>query len=383
MLTVNPRAYPSVATDMLGDIPKGINVYPAFCLDAARHMSIAGRYLDWTALPDRWVSWICGGVATGMRAIRKEKPQLIWSTYPIATGLWVGYLLHRITALPWIVDLRDPLTEVDQRTGNWHPADKRLLSARRAIERRAVEHSSRTVLVTPGSKQIHVERYPHLPDKHWAVIPNGYEEEVFAAVEKQQHSMPRQGGPVRLLHSGVLYPTPDRNPIDFFKALAFMKEAGEICENSLTVTLRASGSTEHYGRLIREYGLEGMVHLEPAIPYRDALWEMLCADGLLVFQGYTSNPAVPAKLYEYLRARRPIFAMVDSQGDTAATLRAARAGEIVPLESSSEIAEGLRRFLRQIQEGTAPSAEMSIVRTFAREARAAELATLFDQVVSE
>ena len=384
VLTANTNAYPDTANDLLREIPADAVVQRAFSLDTARHLALGGRYLDWMALPDRWVSWVPGGVATGLRLIRKYKPNLIWSTYPIASSLWIGYFLQKMTSLPWIVDFRDPLVELDPRTKQWHPHDKKLLRARQAIERRAVENSTRTVLVTPGSKRIYAERYSQLPESHWAVIPNGFEEEIFSEVEREAPpAPPPNGGPMRLLHSGLLYPTPDRDPTAFFSALSSLKKAGTICSRRLQVILRASGSQDHYTHLIQQFGLQEIVRLEPAIPYREALKEMLGVDGLLVFQGYTSNPAIPAKLYEYLRARRPILAMVDAEGDTAATLRSAGAGEIVPLESPDQIAAGLVRFMGQVRDGAAAIPDPQIVKGFAREARAVELAALLDQVASE
>ena len=383
LLTVHPRAYPEVGSDQLQDIPAGMPLHRAFALDAARHLSVKGRYFSWSALPDRWVSWLAGAVPAGLRLIHKHKPQVIWSTYPVATALWIGYFLHRLTGLPWVADFRDPLTEEDPRTGQQYPENEKLREARRAIERRAVEHSARTVLVTPGAKRIYARRYSTLPESHWAIIPNGYEEEVFASVEKERKLPALNGRPIQLLHSGLLYPTPDRDPNAFFRALRQLRVAGQILPNQLNVVLRASGFDEHYRKLIREHGIDDMVRLEPAIPYREALKEMLSMDGLLVFQGYTSNPAVPAKLYEYLRAKRPIFAVVDAEGDTAATLRSAGVGTIVPFEDAQEIATGLNEFLGELRHGTARVAKEEVIRSFARESRAKELAALLDEVVQE
>ncbi len=380
ILSANPRAYQEVGTDQLGDIPPNVPVYRALALDAARHLAIKGRYPSWAALPDRWVSWIAGGVPAGLRVIRKYKPQIIWVTYPTASALWIGYILHRLTRIPLVTDLRDPLTEVDPRTGVLYPIDKHLWKARRAIESRSILHSSRTVVVTPGSRILHAERYSQLPSDHWAVIPNGYDEESFAKVESELSNSKREGGPLRLLHSGSLYPTPDRDPSAFFGALADLKSSGMLNPARVVVTLRASGSVERYQAMVRAQGLEEIVKLEPAIPYRDALREMLLADGLLIFQGYTSNPAIPAKLYEYLRARRPIFAMVDSDGDTAGTLRAVGTGTIATLESAEEIRKGLIEFLGQIQSGSAPLGNLSAIRVFARETHSSLLAVLLDEV---
>lgn len=380
ILTANPRAYEDVGTDQLKDIPRDLPIWRALALDAARHLAIKGRYVSWTALPDRWASWIAGGVPTGLWMARKYGPEVIWATYPIASALWIGYILHRLTGIPLITDIRDPLTEEDPRTGALYPADTRLWKARRAIERRSIVHSSRTVLVTAGSRKLHTERYSQLPSNHWAIIPNGYEEETFAAVEAEFGANKRNGEPFQLLHSGVLYPTPDRDPSAFLDALAELKSSGMLNANQLVVTLRASGFVERYQTMIRARGLDHFVKLEPAIPYRDALKEMLRADGLLIFQGYTSNPAIPAKLYEYLRARRPIFAMVDAAGDTAATLRSVGTGTIAPLDSADQIRKGLIEFLAQIRNGSALMGDMSAIRRYARETHASLLAALLNEV---
>ncbi len=380
ILTVNPRAYQDIGTDQLQDISSDLPVCRAFALDGARHLAIKGRYMSWTALPDRWVSWIAGGVPSGLWMIRKYRPAVIWVTYPTASALWIGYLLHRLTGIPLITDIRDPLTEEDPRTGVLYPRDTRLWKARRAIESRSIVHSSRTVLVTAGSRKLHADRYSQLPSDHWAIIPNGYEEQTFATVENELGSHKREDAPLQLLHSGVLYPTPDRDPSAFFDALAELKSSGTLNPNQLVITLRACGSVERYQGMIRARGLDHFVKLEPAIPYRDALKEMLRADGLLLFQGYTSNPAIPAKLYEYLRARRPIFAMVDEAGDTAATLRSVGTGTIAPLESVDQIRRSLIEFLGQIRQGSAPLGEMSAIRGYARETHASLLATLLNEV---
>lgn len=383
LLTVKPRAYPERSNDQLGDVPPEMPVKRAFALDSARDLSMKGRYVSWTALPDRWISWLGWGVPAGLHLIRKYKPQVIWSTYPIATALWIGYALHRLTGIPWVADVRDPLTEDDPRTGQRHPPDLKLWRARRIIEKKSMEESSRVVLVTPGARRIYAERYAAMSEKHWAVIPNGYAEETFAAVERDLVRAAPNGRPMHLLHSGVLYPTPDRDPGAFFEALGRLHGSGRISPAKLRVTLRASGFEDRYRAQIHDRGLDDIVKLAPPIPYKDALAEMLTADGLLVFQGYTSNPAVPAKLYEYLRAKRPIFALVDGEGDTAATLRAAGTGTLVSMESSEQIADGLTQFLSAVGRGVAPIANDDIVRSYARESRARDLAALLDEVALE
>ncbi|MGH9677398.1 MAG: glycosyltransferase, partial [Candidatus Acidiferrum sp.] len=344
VLSASPRSYADRGEDQMQDIPDSVSVRRAFALDTARHLSLHGRYVSWMSLPDRWVSWYLGAVPAGLRLIRRYRPKAIWSTYPIATAHVIGLTLHRLTGLPWIADFRDPMTEVDSITGQNHPPDRRLWRVRRWIESRTVRACTRAVLVTQGSLRIHSERYADLPASHWAVVGNGFDEQAFSGAEKIRPTVvPHR--PLVLLHSGVLYPTPDRDPTALFTALAKLRSSGQLSAGDLKVVLRASGHDDRYRQQIRDLAIDDLVFLEPPIGYREALAEMLCADGLLLFQGYTSNPAIPAKLYEYLRARRPILAMVDAEGDTAATLKKAGVGRIVPLESSEKIAAALIAFL--------------------------------------
>lgn len=383
VLTANSRAYLEVDAEQVEGLPSDVPVCRAFALDASKHLAFKGRYPSWLGIPDRWTSWVAGGVLTGLRLIRRHKPRVIWVTYPVASALWIAYLLHRHSRLPLVTDLRDPLTEEDPRSGVLYPTDKKLWKARRAIESRSILSSSRTVVATPGSRKIHAERYSQLPDKHWLVIPNGYEESSFAKLECGLETRRCGKLPLRLLHSGLLYPTPDRDPSAFFKALSNLRSSGFLSSANTLVILRASGFVEQYQSMIQQHGIQDIVKLEPAIPYREALKEMLLADGLLVFQGYTSNPAIPAKLYEYLRARRPIFAMVDADGDTAATLRAVRAGVIVPLESWEQIRDGLFGFISGLRNGTVFSADFDAIRAYARESHASLLASVLDEVIAE
>jgi len=380
VLTAHPRAYEASRGDQLADIPKNVPVKRAFALDSARHLGWNGRYWARLALPDRWVSWLVGAVPVGLGLIHKYRPRVLWSTYPIATAHLIGLALHRLTGIPWVADFRDPMTEEDPVTGQQYPTDPGLRKARRIIEQRTVAHCARAVFVAWTALRIYADRYPELPNSRWAIIPNGYDGDSFEQAERMIPAQPAQRNRIVLLHSGVLYPTPDRDPSAFFAALAKLRRAGGVSSCNLKVVLRASGYEHYYRKVIAEQGLEDLVFLEPAIPYREALAEMLCADGLLVFQGYTSNPAIPAKLYEYLRARRPILAMADSEGDTAQTLRDVGIGRIVPLDSSEQIAAGLSEFLRGLCAGTEPVAGDGEIQRHSRRARAKELALLLDAV---
>jgi hypothetical protein len=126
------------------------------------------------------------------------------------------------------------------------------------------------------------------------------------------------------------------------------------------------------------------VDLAPPIPYRQAVGEMLGADLLLVFQGPNFNSQIPAKVYEYLRAGRPILGLVDPKGDTAAQLRQFEATLLADIRDESDIAGRLGDWLR-LRDGPGMPGQLErnihAVRRYSRSSHAQALARLFDDLI--
>lgn len=373
VLSAAARAYEDAGDEQLAAIPPATWVRRAFALDTARHLAWRGRYLGWMALPDRWASWVLGALPAGLAAIRRARPALIWSTYPIASAHLIGLLLHRLSGLPWVADLRDPMVDAV------HPAGRARRACALWIERQTLLHCTRAVCTTEGAARSYRARYPELPPERLCVIENGYDEATFAAAGALPALPLPAGRPLVLLHSGIVYEV-ERDPSCLFEALGALRAEGRIGPDTLRLVLRAPVTDEWLRALARRHGIADMVAIEPALPYREALREMLCADALLLLQAANCNDQVPAKLYEYLRAARPILALTDAAGDTAATLRAAGVDTIGPLDSTVGIKQALLRFLALVAAGRAPLASAETVGRHERRAHARQLARLFDEV---
>jgi len=373
VLTAHPRAYPQTSDDQLGDVPPEVPVVRAFGLDTARHLSLFGRFPDILALPDRWASWWPAAVLRGLAAVRRHRPDAIWSTYPIATTQLVAAALHRLTGLPWIADFRDSMLDAT------YPRGERLRRVYARIERMVLERCTRAVFTTPGVIRMYQARYPHVPAERYALIRNGYDEESFARLGAVQAPGPAVGRPIRLLHSGVIYPS-ERDPRALFEALASLVARGVVSPASLEVVLRASAHDDWLAPHIERSGLAGIVRLAPAIGYRAALEEMLRVDGLLVLQGADCDHQIPAKVYEYLRAGRPILALAGDASDTRALLAESGVSACAPLESIGRIEAALEAFLADIRSGTAARPDRDAALRHSRRASTGALAGLLDRV---
>jgi glycosyltransferase involved in cell wall biosynthesis len=309
--------------------------------------------------------------------IRRYSPAAIMSTYPIASAHLIALTLQRLSGLPWIADCRDSMTEPG------YPVDPVTWRTNRKLEASMVKRATRTVFTTQGTLQMYAERYPEVPPSHWSVIENGYDEENFRDAERGFVARALgQPGQKTLLHSGVLYPQ-ERDPRPFFAALRTLKARGEISPSTFKVILRATGRDDIYEKMLAEYGIADLVELAPSIGYRAALQEMLCADGLLIFQAAMCNHQVPAKLYEYFRAGQPIFALTDPVGNTAESLTAAGGNHVVDITNEHDIAAGLRRFLAGLEATTVHGIDAQVAQQHSRRSRTAELARLLDEVAAE
>jgi glycosyltransferase involved in cell wall biosynthesis len=374
ILTASPRAYERTSSDQVEDVA-GIPIERAFALDSARHLSVMGRYAAFTARPDRWISWWLGALPKGLAMIRRYRPDALWSTYPIATAHKIGHDLACLSRLPWIADFRDPMAQ------DGYPTDRKTWNSFKRIEAAAMDRARSSVFVTPGAARMYRERYAQVPQERIAVIENGYDEDSFEGIDALAASKgPLRPGAITLLHSGIVYPS-ERDPNGLFRAVRMMLDKGDVRRGEFLLRLRACAHESMLQRLIDRHGVGDLVELQPPIPYREALLEMARAEALLVLQASNCNDQVPAKLYEYMRCRRPLIGLTDPQGDTASVLRRVGVNDIARLDSAEDIAALLRRVLRSLKDASTPLPNADFARRASRQQRTAELATLLDRVI--
>ena len=372
VLSASAGAYAQKGQLEVGDCQ--LTVRRSVALDAARHLSLRGRYPACLALPDRWSSWWLSAVPAGLAMIRRYRPDAIWSTYPIATAHLIGLTLQKLSGLPWIADQRDPMLD-DSDPQAPYPPHPRVHRLHGWIEQRIAARSAAIVCTTPGAIAAHRRRLAQVDAGRFCLIENGYEEADF----KDGAAGTGHRSRFLLLHSGVIYPS-ERDPQPLFEALARLRRDGLLAPHNFQLLLRATGHDAWLAGLLVKYGIGDLVTLAPLLPHGEALREMQSADGLLLLQAANCNGQIPAKLYEYLRCRRPVLALTDLAGDSAAKLRLCGIDTIGQLASSGDCARALLRFLELARQGRAPLASNSAIALHSRQTRSHALAELLDQV---
>lgn len=374
VLSASPHAYDKTDADLLADVPADTVVRRAFALDTARHLQFRRRYLGWMARPDRWISWRFDAIRQGLEMIEAYKPDVIWSTYPIATAHVIASALHRKSGLPWVADFRDPMAQ------DGYPADHRTWQSYQRIEADAAARARFCVFTTPGAARMYQQRYPGMAER-MVVLENGYDEESFLFTPNASAVPLASGRPLVMLHSGIVYPS-ERDPTQLFEALGRLMQAGTLMPHQLRIRFRASVHDDLLNSLAQTHQVQDFIEVCPAIPYRDALAEMLDVDALLVMQASNCNAQIPAKVYEYLRAGKPVLGLTDPNGDTAETLRSAGLNDVVRLNSADDITLALPALVQRIREGRAAQAHPLAVQQASRLRRSTSLAQLLVKAVS-
>lgn len=333
VLTAHPRSYRMTNPDLLNDVPADVEVVRAQAWDTARHFSIAGRYPGFLARPDSWLSWWPMATWQGARVIERVQPDAIWSTYPIATAHLIGSSLARRSGLPWIADFRDPMAQ------EGYPQDPATWRSFERIERAAFDQAAAITFTACSAASTYEQRYSaHAGKVH--LLENGYDEATFEGAESGPSL---NDGKLTILHSGVVYPS-ERDPTQLFASLATLKAQSPDAYARLRIRFRAPVHSQLLNELADQNGVEEAIEILPSIGYRDALSEMMSADGLLLLQAANCNEQIPAKLYEYLRAKRPVLVLADPEGDTAVVAQRSGIGDGAPLNDAAAIVQLLQKF---------------------------------------
>ena len=377
VITLRADAYEQVDPSLLAQVPPEVRVVRTAYLNSKRHLAIAGWYPALLATPDRWIGWLPWALAAARRVMRDDPADLVFSTSPVATAHLIAQRVARRYRLPWVADFRDPWYEEPPEPGT--PAVVHWAS--RWLERGVARCADRLLTTTDHLAGMLRARYGAVVQNKLHAIVNGFDEADFTGFPAP---LPR-GARLRIVHAGEIN-AEFRDPRPLFQAIRTAAAAGWLDPAAVQLTFIGGGRLAHDPALtqaIAAAGLQASVTFEARIPYDQALRRMGEADLLLLLQASEdTRQLVPAKLYEYLRLRRPVLALL-YEGATSQLLQRAQAGWSVHPEQGATLARTLADIVSLWKEDRLNSkvATMDFLRQYERRQLTAQLATLFDDVV--
>jgi hypothetical protein len=264
---------------------------------------IAGlrRLAAWALLPDSYVGWVPFAQSAGARLLRAQHYNMLMTTSSPDSAHLIGRGLARRFGVPWVADFRDPWTQrlSFAPPSAWHRARQR------SLERSVLREASLVTVTAEETRADYLRRNPDLAPGRIAVVTNGYDEADFAALGEAAPP----AGRMRILHAGQL--NPERPARPFLEGLRRFLDRTPHAARELQVDFIGP----HYARDlddVRALDLTGIVRFETARPHA-AIIDALCRSHLLLLIEHDSARGgliLPGKIFEYLRARRPILALV-------------------------------------------------------------------------
>jgi len=315
--------------------------------------------------------WVPHAVAMARSICRENPVQAVISTSPPAATHLAAFRTKKAFGLRWIADFRDPILGNPGRSRRWaRPYDSML-------QRFIFRNCDAVIAVTDAVADEWRRAYPQWRSKIH-VIWNGYDPEDGFGPK------PLPDRPFRLCsHVGVLYGL--RHPTALLSSMNRLTQQGKI--DPRHVKLQFVGPIQNESALLGHADVQGLIEggclaiRNELVPRKVAMDEIATSDYLLLIDivnlsraGYT----VPAKLYDYVLAGRPILAV--TQKDSPVDRILARSGPLyVSLyhdDSTEVIAAKLLEFFALPADPVPPSDWFAT--TFDGQRQAAALSALID-----
>lgn len=405
VLTLRKNTYFAFDDSLLDEIPKDVFVRRTSALDYA-HIKLLGKPEDrivtdrrwrpqdtppkgigaieffirrYLLIPDGQIGWLPFAVPAGLELIRKNNISAIYTRITPFTPSVIAYLLKMLTGKPLILDFSDEW--VTSKDFCLRPRLRQRVEI--SLERRVVLFSDFVI----GSGELVTEhlrkRYPEKPGSQFVTLPHGFNERDFSGIKS---TSPRDR--FVILYAGSLEPYDE--PKGFAMTPKYLLEGLSLFlreRPDARLVLRFVGHFPDFHReKIRRLNLERFVETPGYLPHRNIPQELMSASLLLLlyFSSTGSPRQLPGKLFEYIRAGKPVLALMPEECETARILKRANLGIFAPPEEP----EAIKRSIEELyslweEEKLDRTPNWEYIYSFEHKKITGKLAQLLDKVSDE
>jgi len=291
--------------------------------------------------PDKFIGWLPYAIKQGVRLIRENNIDTILTTAPPHSLFIMAWLIKKRTGAKLILDFRDPWA-----LSIWDYSKSFKSRLEQYYERKVINAADQVLFVTEKMRDRYAEFYGDRLAEKFAFFSNGFDPDDFADLENGA-AQNEPDDVLRFVHLGSLYKK--RNPEPLFHALAQLIKEGKVDPTALKMEFIGFVATEleYLNKKVEELNLEQVVFFKDSVGFRESLTIMQQSNVLLIIQPGT-DMQIPAKLFEYMYAGKPIFAMAEPDSATEATILKGNLGYVAPSSDVDIISQKLLQMIKAL-----------------------------------
>lgn len=244
---------------------------------------------------------------------------VIIGTFPPMSNLFIAWYLSRKLKIPFIAEIRDLISDYSETPAGY----KRTFWLDRLIERYILQKAAAFVTVTPGYKKVLRARYPR---KRIEVVYNGWDGDRAEKKDVQEIQTEKY-----LYYAGTLYP----HRLESFELLVrCLKKMNADRSEKIKFILRSAGPVDLTAKaryIVRQEEMMEYVQVLTAVSEDIVREEQDKAYINIVLSSLHSEDralmtTVPGKVYELLKERAPVLAVVPDHSDVAKVINYTKKG---------------------------------------------------------
>lgn len=393
VFTVKNGSYPITDLTLHNEVPKDIEVIqsPIFepyewyklltgkgkndkidanFLSEGKKMGWKDRLAVWVRgnffIPDARAFWIKPSIKVLKKYLAEHEVDAVVSSGPPHSCHLIALGIKESLGLPWVVDYRDPWTQIDY----FNDLGLTTWARKKHFGLEQMVLNACDVIVTVGKTM--AEDLESISSNRKEVITNGFDEADRANVDIILDDA------FSVTYIGTMNSA--RNPVVFWEALSQLKSEMHPLVGKIKVKLVGKPELLVH-QSIDQYDITELVEFCGYVTHQEAIRYQNSSRVLLLVINNTSNnkSILTGKIFEYLASGRPILCIGPEDGDAADILKDAKTGSMYDYKDVNGVKEYLKHayenYLNSNQEFGSSSIEV-----YSRRNLTKKLAALLDDI---
>ncbi|MBC7884007.1 MAG: glycosyltransferase [Saprospiraceae bacterium] len=342
-------------------------------LSEGKKMGIKDKIAVWIRgnffIPDARSLWINPSAKYLLKYLNLNPVDALISSGPPHSCHLIAEQIKKSTGTPWIVDYRDPWTQID------YFDDLRLTGfAKRkhlSLEKRILNACD--LIITVGKTM--AKDLAKFTKQRTEVITNGFDEADRLTDTIQLDTA------FTITYIGIM--NDSRNPEVLWEAMNRLKMEDHPLINDIRINL--VGKPESViAESVRKYKLDELVHFIGYVPHAEAIKYQNTAQILLLMINKTTNnkSILTGKIFEYLASGRPVLCIGPKDGDASDIIMKANAGIVLDYDDVEGLVDYLKDCYKKYLSGNL-HANTSGIKIFSRYELTGKLAKLLNEITQK